>query len=202
MTLGSNAARSAGRPRSDAVHAALLLATQDLLIEVGFDRLALDAVAARAGTSKPTIYRRWKTKADLVVAAVADAKPVPAVPDTGSLREDLLACARAYTVGDDRTHRLLAGVLSEMARDEAIRVAAAENLGQPYTQLFIDVLRRAVTRGWIDSGTDIDTAAAIFPAFAFHRVAVEGKPVDDELVDRVIDGVVLALLDPSNRPRS
>jgi AcrR family transcriptional regulator len=176
-----------------------LRATQDLLIEVGFDRLALDAVAARAGTSKPTIYRRWRTKADLVVAAVADAKPVPAVPDTGSLREDLLACARAYTVGDDRTHRLLAGVLSEMARNEAIRVAAVENLGRPYTQLFVDVLRRAVKRGWIDSRTDIDTVAAIFPAFAFHCVTVEGKPVDDELVDRVIDGVVLALLDQSTR---
>jgi AcrR family transcriptional regulator len=201
MTLGSDAARSAGRPRSDAVHAALLRATQDLLIEVGFDRLALDAVAARAGTSKPTIYRRWKTKADLVVAAVADAKPVPAVPDTGSLREDLLSCARAYTVGDDRTHRLLAGVLSEMARDEAIRVAAEENLGQPYTQLFVDVLRRAVKRGWIPSSTDVDTVAAIFPAFAFHRVAVEGKPVDDELVDRVIDGVVLTLLDHRAGPR-
>jgi hypothetical protein len=118
------------------------------------------------------------------------------------LRTDLLACARAYTVGDDRTHRLLAGVLSEMARNEAIRVAAVENLGRPYTQLFVDVLRRAVKRGWIASSTDVDTVAAIFPAFAFHRVAVEGEPVDDELVDRVIGGVVLPLLDHSDGPRS
>jgi AcrR family transcriptional regulator len=193
MASDLNQQKAAGRPRSDSVHAAILRACQDVLIEVGFDRLSFDAVAARAGTGKTTIYRRWKTKADLVVAAVTDAKPVPVMPDEGSLREDLLSCARAYVVGDDRTHHLLAGLLTEMARDDAIRTAAAVNLGAPYARLFGDVLRRAVERGWIASSTDVDTIGAIFPAFAFHRVTVEGTPVDEDFVVRIIDGVVLPL---------
>jgi AcrR family transcriptional regulator len=87
----------------------------------------IDAVAARANTSKPTIYRRWPRKADLVVAAVADAKPFPLLPDTDSLREDLLECAHAYAAGDDRSHRLLSGLLNELARHETIRDAALDN---------------------------------------------------------------------------
>jgi AcrR family transcriptional regulator len=186
--------RPAGRPRSDAVHAALLHATQDLLIEVGFEKLSLEEVASRAHTAKSTIYRRWPNKSDLVVAAVADAQAHPVIPDTGSLREDLLACAGAYAARDNRSHRLLSGLLSEMVRNDTIRAAAEEKLRAPYARLFLDVLSRAVDRGLLDPSTDIATIGAIFPVFAHYRVTVEGKPVDEAFVHRIIDGVVLPLL--------
>ena len=191
--------RLAGRPRSATAHAALLRATRELLIEVGYDRLTMDAVAARAGASKNTIYRRWANKAELVVAAIADARRAPPTPDLGSLRQDLLACAQAFVAVDDDSERLLSGLLTEMARNDMLRVAARQALGAPYAQLFLDVLTRAVVRGLVDPATDIATVAQIFPAFALHRVVVEGYPVDEELAVRIVDGVLCPVLQPPER---
>ena len=193
--------RRPGRPRSTAVHEALLTATQDLLIAVGFDRLSVDAVAARVGASKHTIYRRWPNKTELVVAAVERSFQPPEVPDLGALRDDLLACGRLYIQDDDRTQRLLAGLLTEMVGNEDLRHTARRVLGTPYADLFRTVLGRAIQRGLVDPNVDIATIGDIFPAFAFHRVAVEAQPVDEEMVRRVIDGCVLPLLtSPSARP--
>ncbi len=195
-------ARPVGRPRDTAVEAALLTATQDMLIEVGFDRLSVDAIAARVGASKNTIYRRWPSKTALVVAAVEQRYHVPATPDRGSLREDLLACGRAYIQGDDegddegddRTQQLLASLLTEMVRNEHLRTTARQALGAPYADLFTNVLTRAVERGLVDARTDIATIGAMFPAFAFHRVAVEARQIDEEFVRRVVDGCMVPLL--------
>jgi AcrR family transcriptional regulator len=186
--------RGVGRPRDAAVEAGLLVATQDLLMELGYDRLSIDAVAARAGASKHTIYRRWANKAELVVAAVAVTRELPPVPDTGSLRGDLLACARAHIDGDERTERLLAGLLGEMQRNETIREAARTGLGAPYADLFRTVLHRAASQDLLPDNLEIETVAAIFPAMAFHSVVAQGKPVDESLVHRVIDGIVVPLV--------
>ena len=191
---GSTPSRAPGRPRSTEVHEALLTATQDLLIAVGFDRLSVDAVAARVGASKHTIYRRWPNKTELVVAAVERSFRAPEVPDLGSLRDDLLACGRSYIQDDDRTQRLLAGLLTEMISNEHLRRTARRVLGTPYADLFSTVLARALRRGLVEPGIDIATVSEIFPAFAFHRVAVDGQPVDEALVRRVIDGCVLPLV--------
>ncbi len=197
----SDPARAPGRPRSPAVHEALLTATQDLLIAVGFDRLSVDAVAARVGASKHTIYRRWPNKTELVVAAVERSFNAPEVPDLGSLRADLLACGRSYIQDDDRTQRLLAGLLTEMVRNEHLRRTARRVLGTPYAELFPIVISRAVHRGLVDPGVDIATVSEIFPAFAFHRVAVAAQPVDEELVRRVIERCVLPLLPSPSAPQ-
>ena len=157
------------------------------------DRLSIDGVAARAGASKHTIYRRWANKAELVVA-VAVTRELPPVPDTGSLRGDLLACARAYVDGDERTERLLAGLLGEMQRNEVIRDAARTGLWAPYADLFRTVLHRAVSQDLLPGDLDVETVAGIFPAMAFHSVVAQGKPVDEALVRRVIDGVVVPLV--------
>ena len=176
------------------MEATLLRVTQDLLVEEGYDGLSIEAVAARARTSKHTIYRRWANKADLVVAAVGQARSLPPLPDTGSLEGDLFACARSYIDGDERTEQLLVGLLREMMRSEALRAAAWTGLGAPYLELFRTVLHRAAVRGQIGPDVDLEVIAQIFPAFAFHAVAVEGRPVDEALVTRVIGGVVLPLL--------
>lgn len=186
--------RAVGRPREKAVDAALLTATQDLLVEVGYDRLSLDAVAARSRTSKATIYRRWPGKSELVVAAVEQLYVAPPVPNTGSLREDLLQCGRAYLGRDDRTQRVLTGLLTEMVRNQPLRSVAHRAVGQPFSKLFETVLARAVSRGLVDPGADLATIAAIFPAIAFHRVAVEDRPVDEDLLLRIVDHCLMPLL--------
>src|SRR6266542_3078878 len=80
-------AKGPGRPRSERAHEAILEATLDLLLEEGFTRMSIEAVATRAGVGKATIYRRWPSKADLVVEAVACRKEQPFVdPDSGAGR--------------------------------------------------------------------------------------------------------------------
>jgi len=186
--------RSPGRPLDIGVQAALLLATQDLLIEEGFERLTVDAVAKRCGASKATIYRRWPSKLALVIAAAQELFPVPEVPDTGDLREDLLACGRAYLKEDGRSQRVLASLHTAARHDPALRQAAREALGSPVDRLFGAVLTRAVTAGLLPIDLDLSIIAEVFPGIAFHYAAALNLPVDEALVLRVVDGVLLPSL--------
>lgn len=185
--------RPAGRPRDANVHAALLTGTQELLLEQGFDRLSVGAVAARAGVGKAAIYRRWKGKSELVVAAVADLAQAPSVPDTGSLREDLLACGRAL-IQDDRTRAVLAGLMTAMVHQPELRAAARDAVGFPFTELFQTVISRAVLRGDVPSSVDVSTVAEVLPALAFHRATALGLAVDDAFVVRTVDRLLLPSL--------
>lgn len=186
--------RAPGRPFNADVHAELLRATQDLLIAEGVERLSVEAVAKRAGASKATIYRRWPSKTALVVAAAAALFPVPVTPDTGDLRADLLASAQAYLIDDGRSQAVLASVLTAARYDPALRAAARDALGAPFSHLFDHVLTRAVARGLVAPNIDIATIGEVFPAMAFQYAAALGRPVDEELIRRVIDGVVLPAL--------
>ena len=186
--------RSPGRPVNAAIDEQLLRATQDLLIEEGFERLTMDAVARRCGASKATIYRRWPSKAALVVAAAAVLFVAPDVPDTGDLREDLLACGRAYVQREGRTAQVLAAVLTASQHDPALRDAARDALGAPYGELFESVLSRAVDRGSVPASTDVETLAEVFPAIAYQRVAARGLLLVEEDVVRVVDAVLLPAL--------
>lgn len=186
--------RPAGRPLDAGVRAALLRATQDLLIEEGYERLTCDAVARRCGSSKATIYRRWPGKLALVLAAAQDLFPVPDVPNTGDLREDLLACGRAYMTEDGRSQRVLASVHTAARHDPELRAAAREALGSPVDRLFHTVLDRAVAGGLIAGEVDVGIVAEVFPGIAFHYAAALGRPVDETLVLRVVDHVLLPSL--------
>jgi AcrR family transcriptional regulator len=186
--------RSPGRPIDVGIDEQLLRATQDLLIEEGFERLTMDAVAKRCGASKATIYRRWPGKTALVVAAAAALFRAPELPDTGSLREDLLACGRAYLQEDSRNDQVLASVLTASRHNETLRDAAQAAIAAPYSGLFQQILTRAVTRGLVPQTIDIDTLAEIFPSVAYHRVAALGLLVVEADVLRVVDNVLLPAL--------
>ena len=190
----SSTSRAPGRPFDADVQANLLRATQDLLIEEGFERLTVDAVAKRCTASKATIYRRWPSKVALVVAAASALFPVPEVPDTGDLREDLLASARAYMNEDGRSQAVLASLLTAARHNSVLRTAARDALGSPFSKLFEHVLTRAVSHGLVEKGIDIDIISEVFPAIAFHYAAALGLPIDESLVLRVIDGILLPAL--------
>lgn len=187
--------RAAGRPRDASVDAALLTATEELLVEQGFDRLSMDAVAARAGIGKAAIYRRWSGKTALVVAAVASLARAPELPDTGSLRGDLLAAAGTY-VRDQRTQRVLAGLMTAMVHNDELRAAARRAIGEPFSELFRGVIARGIARGQVRASASAASVGEVFPAMAFHRGAALGLPVDEEFVIEVVDSVLLPLLVP------
>lgn len=186
--------RSPGRPLNTEIGTALLRATQDLLIEEGFERLTMDAVAKRCGASKATIYRRWPSKTALVVAAAAALFRAPELPDTGSLREDLLACGRSYLQEDSRNDQVLASVITASRHNPDLRDAAQTAIAAPYSRVFQDVIARAVTRGLVARDIDVETLAEIFPAVAYHRTAALGVPVVEADVLRVVDTVLLPAL--------
>jgi AcrR family transcriptional regulator len=198
-----------GRTRDESRDAAILQAAGDLLAEVGYEHLTMDAVAARAGAGKATLYRRWPSKSELIADAVASCTPASgdgdALPDTGSLRGDLLALAvgrRAHA--DTRELRIMGGLLAAVPHDPALAAIVAQRFLAPQRRLLARVFTQAVERGEVPAGRDVDVLAKVAPAMVFHRVMVEGGRVDDafvlELIDQIIVPLATAPVNPDRKP--
>jgi AcrR family transcriptional regulator len=183
-----------GRPRDPDLERAILDATVDVVVESGFAAAKLDEIAKRAGTGKAAIYRRWASKTELVVAAAARLRAAVAVPDEGSLRDDLLACARHYVSPDARAALVLANVLAEASRDRELRDAAAASIGRPPEETFRTVIRRWIERGSVEPSVPVDLVASLIPSVAFHRVALLHEGLDDALAVSLVDDVLLPAL--------
>lgn len=183
-----------GRPRDPALGDRILRAVQDVLIERGFERLTLEEVALRARSSKASIHRRWPTKEGLMLAAVVGLYRPPPVPDTGDLRQDLVSCARAFLPPDDRAPLVLARLIAASIGNDELQRAAFEAVARPYQQMFERVLERAVDRGTARPDADVPMLARVFPALAFQQVAALGEVIDESLIERIVDGVLLPSL--------
>ncbi|SDC59693.1 TetR/AcrR family transcriptional regulator [Rhodococcus tukisamuensis] len=184
----------AGRPRSADLDRALLVATQDLLAEVGYDRLSIETVAARCGAGKATVYRRWAGKSELVADAVAQLHGEYPEPDTGTLRGDLLLMSSIWLDPDSRRDAVVAGLLTAMAHDAGLREAVRVAVSEPHQAIFAAIVGRAVARGEVPAGRDLEMIGSVFPAVTFHHLTVLAAPVGKELVERIIDGVLMPAL--------
>ncbi len=190
------------RPRVEgAREEEIFAATLDLLNEVGYDRLTMDAVAGAARASKATLYRRWTTKADLVVDAVSRGSclPTPDDVDTGSLRDDLLAlaCGRGG-VADDAPMGVLASLVTALHCDPELAEAFQRHFIGPRMALARALFDRAAARGELADGLDLELLSQVLPALVVHRTFVLAKPVGRPYVEQVVDEVVL----PACRRRS
>ena len=175
-------------------------ATLELLVEVGYDRMSMDAVAARARASKATIYRRWPGKPELVLDAVRSRAPGLVVPaDTGSLRGDLVAYVRTLIERLERNVHVAAGIACHLRTSPALMAVFREHAVSVERARVRAVLDRAVARGELPAGTDPLLLHEVAGALWFHRVLVVGGPVDDEFVAHVVDDVLIPLL-TSTRP--
>jgi AcrR family transcriptional regulator len=192
-----------GRPRDETRDAAILEATLAVLGEVGYDRLTIDAVAARAKASKATVYRRWTGKAALVVDAMQTTKPKPAAdgqppcywPDTGSLRGDLLAGVRNFAeklTSDEG--KLLGAVLTAQMRDPELATAMREATFEDKRRSCRILADRAVARGELSTPAGADTFVEVLPAIMFNRAFISGQPFDEAFITHVVDDVALPLL--------
>lgn len=172
----------------------ILDAALEVLREVGYDKLTIDTVAARARASKATLYRRWPTKAELVADAMSQLDGgVPAVPDTGTLRGDLLALTDDKCgVLDAGQMDLVCGLSTAMYRDHALGAALRDRFLEPRRHTVLAVLERARDRGEIDAGVDLELVGQIVPAVVMFRLSF-GTPDEPfaALVARVVDQVVL-----------
>jgi AcrR family transcriptional regulator len=190
----SEVSGTTGRPRDPAVELRILTATQDLLADHGYPGTTIAAVAARARCSKAAIYRRWTTKPELVVAAVRAAQHVPEPPDTGDLREDLLAAAMHFAESEDRSGVLLASVLSEIGRDPELYEAAHRVVGGPPVAVLVAVIERWIARGVVPPHVHVRLLADVVPTAAFGSVVLRKRALDPSTVEELVDFVLLPAL--------
>lgn len=183
-----------GRPRDPHAEQAILQATVDLVAEVGLSGLTVDAVASRAGVGKATIYRRWSSKESLVFEAVATLADDPPSPDTGSVRADLLELftPTAERFADERTGRLLVEMAAAAVQDSALR-DVQRDLVERRRQNGRTILRRAVDRGEIPVGVDVDLVLDLVIGPAAYRCFLSHRVIDREMVESSIDLVLAGL---------
>lgn len=184
-----------GRPRSAEADAAIHQATVDLLVAEGYAGLTMSGVAAQAGVSTATLYRRWSSKVELVVDVLTLRAEETPVPDTGSLEGDcrsmlhtLVDKARAT----QSTH-ILAGLVGEIGRNPELAIALRANLIAPRREALKEVFRRAQARGELPGDVDAALAADLLFAPLYHRLLVTGEPVTVRVADRLCDLVLKAL---------
>jgi AcrR family transcriptional regulator len=178
-----------GRPRSEEAHRAILTAAVALVREVGFDAVTMDAIAARAGVGKATVYRRWSAKEELVAEAIAAIVRGVPVPDTGRIAGDVLALMRVALAmyADRATGPLLSGLVAAMARSAPIAAAVRAGFVASWRDAVRQVLARGAARG--DLRTPVDTELALDLLFGplFHRYLLTGAPLDERLARAVVD---------------
>ena len=170
----------------------ILDAALEALAELGYDRLTMDAVAARARASKATLYRRWHDKASLVIDALVSQKEEFSTPDTGNLRDDLVAsfCGMGG-VTDPKQISVFASVLTAISRDAEFAEKFRTDFIGPKAALSRVVYERAQARGEIGPHIDIDLLAPAIPGIVLQRIFMLGETPDADLVTRVIDQIIL-----------
>ncbi|AXK35489.1 TetR/AcrR family transcriptional regulator [Streptomyces armeniacus] len=179
------------RPRSAAADRAILDATRAALVELGWSKLTMGDVAARAGVAKTTLYRRWTGKSTLVVEAVAALFDELELPDRGSLQADVSGVVRSFAALLERpeTATALMALVAESTRDPVLRDRIRTAIVDRQKRLVLEGRARAQARGELPADEDPAAAARqadlIFDVIAgavVHRVLVSAEPVDDAWV--------------------
>jgi AcrR family transcriptional regulator len=200
-TIPSTPAR--GRPRDPLRRQAILEAALALIAEHGYDRTTVDAIALRAGVSKPTLYRRWPHgKAELVADAIRERRAdAPPTPDSGSLRGDLLALVAIQTGQLLADVHLACGLLTQMRTSRELAAVMHDHVIAEERGRFADVLARALARGELTSAAVTPLFADIAGSIVFTRVIVSGEPVDRAFSEELVDHVLLPILnlDPEGK---
>jgi AcrR family transcriptional regulator len=189
-----SSAPASGRPWS-AREVELLSVTLRLLQRHGYDRLTMEAVATEAKASKATMYRRWPSKADLVLAAFIEGTREAAVPPrTGSLRGDLLAIGASVCQQAQQHSATMRAVLNEMSHSAALRTAMHDNFVYHRNRLIDAVLREAVDRGEIDAAAINPEIWDLLPGYLVFRALVSERPPSDHTVQALVDEVLIPSL--------
>ncbi|MRT24996.1 TetR family transcriptional regulator [Enterobacteriaceae bacterium RIT697] len=188
-----------GRKRNADRDIDILEATITVLAEVGYDGLSMGKVAECAQAGKGTMYRRWPSKVDLVLDAVSHMKAqqinLEALPDTGSLRDDLLSLFHHKDPSQvDRTMRAMAGVISMISQVPGLAEKGDYSIFEPWIRANYVLMERARMREEIPASADIILAAQIIPSMAAYRALILRTAIDRDLVINLIDRVVLPSL--------
>jgi len=186
-----------GRPRSVKAREAILRAASELLLERGLDAISMDAVAQRAGASKATIYRWWPSKELVALDALFsewETAP-PKGPDTGSLRGDLLALVRPWVrrLAARPYGRVIAAFVSRAQCDPDFADAYRTRFIEPRRSQARAVFARAIERGELAGGIDVEVALDLLYGPIYHRLLHSHAPLNERFARSVVDHVVTAV---------
>jgi AcrR family transcriptional regulator len=184
----------------DARADAILDAALQLIAEVGYERVTMDAVATRAGASKATIYRRWQGKPELVMAALARHQAdAGTAAHTGSVRKDLvrtLGAMRDSLAAQDGG--LVLGLVNAIRGNAELADVVRHQLVHAKRVVIADVVRRAIANGELPASANHVLAAEISSALVFSRLLITGEPIDDRELVHLVDAVLMPVL--TSRP--
>jgi AcrR family transcriptional regulator len=175
-----------GRPRDPRIDDAVLRATVELLAETGYPGLSVSAIAERAGTSKPAIYRRWPSKAHLVHEAVFPIGAATTIPDTGSLPEDLREMVRRTMafLTTPAARSALPGLVGEMASDPTLHSALLERFADIFAGGLAEWLERATGQGEVRTGVTAAELAEAIAGITLLGLLTHVTELDEAWVDR------------------
>jgi AcrR family transcriptional regulator len=192
-----------GRPRDPSRDEAIIDATIDVLVRDGYDRLSMEGVAAAAGVGKATVYRRWSSKAELVIDAMATLKPAIDTIDTGTLEGDLeLMVAASCSPHSQRLQRVMVSICSALPREPELLEAFRTRFTEPRIARITDMLERARGRGELGPDVDVAMAASLVPSLMLQRALMTGQPAGRVYAEKVVGSVLLPVLGRPARPIS
>ncbi|WP_395110009.1 TetR/AcrR family transcriptional regulator [Actinomadura sp. SCN-SB] len=185
--------RRPGRPRSEEARRAILAAALDELKERGYRGLTMQGIAARAGVGKQTVYRWWPSKADVVLDAMVDmAETVVAVPDTGTLSDDLVAFLKA-TFRQRGQRPILIGLMAQALLDPGFAKVFRDRFLFARRMVLRQIMERARERGEISPEMDLELAIDVVYGVLWYRLMLDHAPLDEaagrDLAEFVLRGV-------------
>jgi AcrR family transcriptional regulator len=172
--------------------AEILAVTLALLQEHGYDQLTVDAVANAAHASKATVYRRWPSKAELVLAAFTEGvRQVAVPPNTGTLRGDLLSLGQTISQESGQHAGTIRAVMVEVSRHPALNDALQHQFLDQRKATIQHVLRQAVDRGEITEDVITDELWDLLPGYLIFRSVIPGRPPTRSTVEAFVDGFLI-----------
>lgn len=188
-----------GRKRDDTLDARIIEAAIDVLAQTGFDSMTMDMVAASAKTGKATVYRRWSSKAELVRDALIrmshSSVELDRLPETGTLRGDLLAVLKPYSMEhSERKLRIMARLGSFFSEHQNLAGEATAGIFVPLTDVNRKLMQRAAERGEISADADIETACQLIISTIFYRTIGQNQSFDKNAYAVLLDNILLPAL--------
>ena len=203
---GDRGRRRPGRPRDPGYDKAILDATLEILRDKGYAGLTIDGVAARTGVGRPTIYRRWSSKPALVIAALAQSTGLSPTPDTGALRDDLLAFQREQVRMMDRpgSRRVTAGLVADLVADPELAETYFGDFFARRRMSVWEALQRGIDRGELRPDADFTLIYDLLMGPLFMRSVVRGEPLGPDMAEVTVDLVLAAFgnVGRGRRPRA
>lgn len=183
------AATGPGRPRDPAIDAAVLAATVEVLREGGYPAFAVEKVAARAGTTKAAVRRRWPVRQQLVIDALASVLVAPPAPDNDCTRCDLHQSVQllAEALEERLPPGVLAPLVAECSADPALHRRLVDTLVRPSREAAAVAVRRAVGRGDLLPDVDPELFVDLLASVVYQRALFGGPAVDQAAARRLVD---------------